>query len=105
MQPSPRAETSRLLFPSLRFCIAIPSTNGRRLRRCLCPLFFTPASGRNSFPSAESANEGACVLISEEAGTPSSSNLRKVLPETRKCLFIALLTLERSHVDTEAVLH
>src|SRR2546430_255368 len=27
MQPSPRAETSRLLFPSLRFCILlIPST-------------------------------------------------------------------------------
>src|SRR5437867_6106851 len=25
MQPSPMAETSRLLFPSLRFCIAFPS--------------------------------------------------------------------------------
>src|SRR2546425_13353325 len=26
MQPSPSAETSRLLFPSLRFCIASPSS-------------------------------------------------------------------------------
>src|ERR1700693_1197585 len=40
-----------------------------------------------------------------EARTPSSSNLRKVLPETRKCLFIGLLRFERSHVDGEAVLH
>src|ERR1039458_10250823 len=37
--------------------------------------------------------------------TPSSSNLRNVLPDTRKCLFIGLRTLERSHVDREAVLH
>src|ERR1700677_4504994 len=40
-----------------------------------------------------------------EARTPSSSNLRKVLPETRKCLFIGLLRFERSHVDGETVLH
>src|SRR6266852_3710712 len=40
-----------------------------------------------------------------EARTPSSSNLWKVLPETRKCLFIGLLRFERSHVDRKAVLH
>src|ERR1700726_4930516 len=40
-----------------------------------------------------------------EARTPSSSNLTKVLPETRKCLFMRSLTFERSHVDGEAVLH
>src|SRR6185369_4938450 len=38
MQPRPRADTSRLLFPSLRFCILSPSTGrprscGGRLRR------------------------------------------------------------------------
>src|SRR5712692_355505 len=40
-----------------------------------------------------------------EARTPNSSNLRKVLPEKRKCLFIGLFGFERSHVDGEAVLH
>src|SRR5438132_2341189 len=40
-----------------------------------------------------------------EARTPSSSNFRKVLPETRKCLFIGLLRLKRNHIDGEAVLH
>src|SRR2546427_13245546 len=40
-----------------------------------------------------------------EARTPNSSNLRKVLPETRKCLFIGLFGFERSHVDGEAVFH
>src|SRR5579864_6802431 len=40
-----------------------------------------------------------------EAGTPSSSNFEKVLPETLKCLFIGSLGFERCHVDGEAVLH
>ena len=39
MQPRPIADTSRLLFPSLRFCIISPSTFGTRLRCCVCPLF------------------------------------------------------------------
>src|SRR5260370_10514041 len=39
------------------------------------------------------------------AGTPSSSNLRNMLPETRKCLFIGSLGFERCHVNREAVLH
>src|SRR5215469_13287172 len=33
MQPSPTAETSKLLFPSLRFCIVSPSS--RSTRSCL----------------------------------------------------------------------
>src|SRR5207245_9810002 len=32
MQPSPRAETSKLLFPSLRFCIVSPSRQDQGLR-------------------------------------------------------------------------
>src|SRR5205085_6301712 len=40
MQPRPMADTSRLLFPSLRFCIISPSTFGTRLRRYVWPLFF-----------------------------------------------------------------
>src|SRR5947207_14174705 len=50
MQPRPMADTSRSLFPSLRFCIISPSTFGTRLRRCVCPVFFAPLGGWNSFP-------------------------------------------------------
>ena len=41
----------------------------------------------------------------QTTGTPNSSNFENVLPEKRKCLFIALLGFQRSHVDREAVLH
>src|SRR5713226_362545 len=40
-----------------------------------------------------------------EARTPDSSNLRKLLPEKRKCLFIGLLRFERSHIDRKTILH
>src|SRR6266699_2144817 len=69
MQPNPRAETSRLLFPSLRFCITSPFRAGVRLRHCVCTLLLAPASGWNPFPRAESTNEGVCVLISEKIGS------------------------------------
>src|ERR1039458_3210780 len=68
MQPSPRADTSKLLFPSLRFCIVSPyKSNWSRLRCCPCTLF-APSSRWNSFPSAESANEGVSVLVPEKVG-------------------------------------
>src|ERR1035437_2622755 len=67
MQPSPMADTSKLLFPSLRFCIVSPyKSNWSRLRCCPCTLLFAPSSRWNSLPSAESANEGVSVLISEK---------------------------------------
>src|SRR6516162_11669950 len=68
MQPRPIADTSRLLLPSLRLCMNSPSTKGARLRYCSCALFFAPASRWNSFPRAESADEGVGVLISEKIG-------------------------------------
>src|SRR5271166_1109916 len=37
--------------------------------------------------------------------TPASSNRRRRLPGTRKCLTIVLLSFQRSHVDGEAILH
>src|SRR5207245_11487816 len=68
MQPRPMADTSRLLFPSLRFFITLSFllVNWALLRGCLRTLVFAPASGWNSFPSAESANEGVSVLVSEK---------------------------------------
>src|SRR5882724_1763376 len=49
--------------------------------------------------------ERPALCRTAEARTPSSSNLRKVLPEKRKCLFIRLLRFKRSHVNGEAVFH
>ncbi|MCU1291477.1 MAG: hypothetical protein JWP08_327 [Bryobacterales bacterium] len=35
---------------------------------CLCTARFSPVPGRHSLPRAESANEGACVLIAKKVG-------------------------------------
>src|SRR5664279_2808097 len=40
-----------------------------------------------------------------ETGTPHSSNFVKLLPETRKCLFMGLLGFQRCHVDRETIFH
>src|SRR2546427_3696536 len=74
MHPSPMADTSRLLFPSVRFCIATPYKlvslqNLAQLRCCPCTVFLAPAGWWNSFPRAESANEGVSVLVSEKVGS------------------------------------
>src|SRR3984893_2313548 len=41
--------------------------------------------------------ESPALRKTAEARTPSSSSLEKLLPEKRKCLFISLLRIERSH--------
>src|ERR1035441_9147979 len=74
MQPRPMAETSRLLFPSVRFCIASPYKLvfleiGSQLRCCSCTVFLPPASRWNPLPSAESTNEGVSVLVSEKVSS------------------------------------
>src|ERR1700722_15891891 len=70
MQPKPKADSSKLLFPSFRFCIVSPyKSNWSRLRCCPCTLLFALSSRWNSLPSVESANEGVSVLISEKVGS------------------------------------
>src|SRR5438445_1902095 len=49
--------------------------------------------------------ESPALRKTAEARTPSSSSLEKLLPEKRKCLFISLLRIERSHLDRTAVPH
>src|SRR5579875_326248 len=84
MQPRPRAETSRLLFPSVRFCIFTPgdvfggiglwncglpgSCVVLRLRGCGGSMRFSPVAGGNALPGAEGADERVCVFVAEEIG-------------------------------------
>jgi hypothetical protein len=49
--------------------------------------------------------ESPALRKTAEARTPSSSSLEKLLPEKRKCLFISLLRIERSHLDRKAGPH
>src|SRR5262245_32504120 len=67
MQPSPTAETSRLLRPSLRFCI-------RSHRQRPCPrtrraaMTRAPFTGGAALPAVERTEEGMGILIPQQVG-------------------------------------
>src|SRR5260370_35364433 len=73
MQPRPIAETSRLLFPSLRFCMTSPFELSFSWsdRATLLPLRgFARASERAELlPSAKSPDRGISILIPQEVGS------------------------------------
>src|SRR3954452_10650989 len=76
MHPKPRAETSRLLFPSLRFCILNSLAVVSRIADC------------------ESGNSASVVIPGLE-----------IEPWGTLDVTCGLLGFEGSHIDGEAVLH
>src|SRR6266568_3638373 len=68
MQPSPMAETSRLLLPNLRFCIFPPTTVNRNQPRSLPASSATRRETLRSFPLVKCPDEGIRIFVSEEIG-------------------------------------
>src|SRR6266496_2607294 len=83
MQPSPRADTSRLLFPSLRFCIVSPqsslrfySVTHRRMR-----LLLIRTGGRHS-KQGDLKIEAVRTWYSHWPNSPALSEAHPNVPES-----------------------
>src|SRR5271163_410641 len=79
MQPNPMAETSRLLFPSLRFCIIFFLCFNSRDRLVLCPggsEFAEPVSRRDSAIQKEVAASNERAFRAHEQCADSSDFVR-----------------------------